>query len=60
MPISLQPGVLLTTFPDNVITKTSKFFGFSFDLKKTKEFRSDCYWQEMDFECNQTDDQEDT
>lgn len=58
MPISLQPGVLLTPFPDNVLTIASKLFGFSFD-KKTKEVRSDCYCQEMDFECNQTDGQED-
>lgn len=31
MPISLQPGDLLTPFPDNDITIDSKFFGFSFD-----------------------------
>lgn len=55
MPISLRPGVLLTPFCDN-----AKFFGFSFDLKKTKEFRSDFYCNEIDFECNQTDGQEDT
>lgn len=40
MPISLQPGVLLTPFPNNVTTIASKFFGFCFDLKKPKNLEA--------------------